>query len=295
LPPLLILNHDTLFLFLTTSHILKLHKLDMSSPISNTLKALPRQLATPSSDALPPHTPTAALIKHEPSTTPIDAATNILPSHNRFAAVVRSHLPGRPDLIANSTPLTSSILEYSTPTLAPEIPTPPATRLKQEDLSTPTTTSDTTTILTLNLSSSRSKSDTVKPAHLDYLTNDEYAERVAHINRMRSTLAPTMRKSLALTQERAAMRRKKDMEKANRGDDAWKEEVIKAITSVRHLYRGVGIDIDSVFVRESIEGGQEKNEKMGRGALDLDKIRDLGERMDQGDRMLAKVLEMMKQ
>jgi hypothetical protein len=104
-----------------------------------------------------------------------------------------------------------------------------------------------------------------------------------------------MRKSLVLTQERAAMRRKKDMERANRGDDASKEGVIKAIMRVQHLYRGVGIDIDSMFVRESIEGGQEKNEKMGRGALDLDKIRDLGERMDQGDRMLAKVLEMMRQ
>jgi hypothetical protein len=90
-----------------------------------------------------------------------------------------------------------------------------------------------------------------KPAHINHLTEEEYRERVGQINMTRDWLKISMQKSLILTRELAARRRKQDLAKQPPVvKNKESQELVRLLDDAQNYLRGRSIDWD----RKAIDG-----------------------------------------
>jgi len=92
----------------------------------------------------------------------------------------------------------------------------------------------------------------IKPAHISHLTEEEYRERVDQINMTRDWLKTSMQKSLTLTRELAARRRKKDTARQPpvvKNKDS--QKLAQVIEEAQNYLRGMSIDMDRQVIEEA--------------------------------------------
>jgi len=117
---------------------------------------------------------------------------------------------------------------------------------------TPNTSSD-DTISSLGDALQQDATDVpTKPAHITHLTEEEYRQRVGQINMTRDWLKASMQKSLVLTRELAAGRRKQDIVRQPpvvKNKDP--QKLAQVIEEAQNYLRGLSIDIDRQVIEEA--------------------------------------------